>query len=377
MGVFDLLHRQPPSYEKKKHYRIGKTLGSGSYGEVKEAQVIKTGEFVAIKVIRKDILGDQVDMIDKELEVVKKVAHPHIVAYVDSFESRDKYYLIFQLARGGELFERIIEQGKFTEKDATRFMKTVIDAIDYLHDHNIVHRDLKPENLLFKDESPDAPLMIVDFGIAKSLSDDQQVLSTVCGSHGYTAPEILWRSGYGKPVDMWSIGVITYTLLCGYLPFQRWEGHPDYMNALAKAKFKFDEKYWVGISDDAKDFITQLLNPDQNKRMTAKEALKHRWLTGETASDKDLLDNVRENFNPKRTLRRAVEVVQLINRLKVSRTNTTSSEGWGDEVSSLSTSKDDSAPAESAKPPTAEQHTAEKAAGAEETKEEASKKPSA
>ncbi|KAK9707602.1 Calmodulin-dependent protein kinase cmk2 [Basidiobolus ranarum] len=326
MGVFGLLHKQPASYEKKKNYRIGKILGSGSYGEVKEAQVIKTGEFVAIKVIRKEILGDHLDMIDKELDVVKKVSHPNIVAFVDSFESRDKYYLVFQLARGGELFERIIEQGKFTEKDATRFMKTVIEAVSYLHDHNIVHRDLKPENLLFKDNSPDAPLMIVDFGIAKSLADGEQVLNTVCGSHGYTAPEVVWRSGHGKPVDMWSIGVITYTLLCGYLPFQRWEGHPDYMNALAKAKFKFDDKYWTGISDDAKDFITKLLNPDQNKRLTAKEALKHRWLTGETATENDLLSNVRENFNPRRTLRRAVEVVQLINRLKISRANTVMAE---------------------------------------------------
>ncbi|ORX83410.1 Pkinase-domain-containing protein [Basidiobolus meristosporus CBS 931.73] len=354
MGVFDKLHRQPASYEKKKNYRIGRILGSGSYGEVKEAQVIKTGEFVAIKVIRKEVLGNHLEMIDKELEVVKKVHHPNIVSYVDSFESREKYYLVFQLARGGELFERIIEQGKFTEKDATRFMKTVIEAISYLHDHNIVHRDLKPENLLFKDESPDSPLMIVDFGIAKSLSDGDQVLSTVCGSHGYTAPEVLWKSGHGKPVDMWSIGVITYTLLCGYLPFQRWEGHPDYMNALAKAKFKFDEKYWVGISDDAKDFITKLLNPDQNKRLTAKEALKHRWLTGETATENDLLANVRENFNPRRTLRRAVEAVQLINRLKMARASTMSANASAD---SSENTKNDENPAE-AETATEKSHTA-------------------
>ncbi|ORX94136.1 Pkinase-domain-containing protein [Basidiobolus meristosporus CBS 931.73] len=315
MNLVDKLLGQPASHEKKRQYKIGKVLGSGSYGEVKEAQVTKTGQLVAIKVILKERLGDRLDMVYRELATVKKLQHPNVVGLIDWFESKTKFYLVFELVRGGELFDRIIEQGKFTEKDAVKVVHTLIDTVAYLHRENVVHRDLKPENLLFKDPSPDAPLMVVDFGVAKSVTDDEDILRTVCGSRGYTAPEILWKRGYGKPVDMWSIGVITYILLCGYLPFQRWEGHPEYLNALRRAKYRFDEKYWCNVSEDAKDFISHLLDPNPDTRFTAAQALHHRWLAGQTAHEVDLLSNVRENFNPRRTLRKAVEVITIVNRM--------------------------------------------------------------
>ncbi|KAK9721784.1 Calmodulin-dependent protein kinase cmk2, variant 2 [Basidiobolus ranarum] len=209
----------------------------------------------------------------------------------------------------------MIEQGKFTEKDAVKVIRTLIETVAYLHENNVVHRDIKPENLLFKDPSPEAPLMVVDFGVSRSVEDDQDVLKSVCGSRGYTAPEIFWKRGYGKPVDMWSVGVTTYILLCGYLPFQRWEGHPEYVKALSKAKYKFDEKYWCNISEDAKDFIRHLLDPNPDTRLTADQALCHRWLAGQTAREVDLLSNVRENFDPRRTLRKAVEVIAIVNRM--------------------------------------------------------------
>ena len=125
---------------------------------------------------------------------------------------RRQYYLTFEEATGGELFERILSRGRFTELDACRTIRAVLSAIQYLHQHNIVHRDIKPENILYRTKEEDANVVLVDFGIAAHMKNDEEVLTTVCGSFGYAAPEILARRGHGKAVDMWSLGVITYTM---------------------------------------------------------------------------------------------------------------------------------------------------------------------
>lgn len=123
-----------------------------------------------------------------------------------------QYYLVFEEATGGELFDRILSRGRFTELDACRTIRAVLSAVQYLHHHNIVHRDVKPENILYRTEAEDANVVLVDFGIAKHLEADDELLTNVCGSYGYAAPEILSKKGHGKPVDLWSLGVITYTM---------------------------------------------------------------------------------------------------------------------------------------------------------------------
>lgn len=128
-----------------------------------------------------------------------------------------QYYLVFEAASGGELFDRILQKGKFTELDACRTLKAVLGAIQYLHHHQIVHRDVKPENILFRTKEEDANIVLVDFGIAQHLEAEDELLTNVCGSYGYAAPEILSKKGHGKAVDLWSLGVITYTMLCEYM----------------------------------------------------------------------------------------------------------------------------------------------------------------
>ncbi|PHH67549.1 hypothetical protein CDD82_1371 [Ophiocordyceps australis] len=285
-GMLNRLHGQPESYEKKSKYRFGRTLGAGTYGVVREAQGT-TGK-VAIKIIlKKNVKGNE-KMVYDELHMLQSLKHAHIVKFVDWFESRDKFYIVTQLATGGELFDRICDRGKFTEKDASQTIKQVLDAVDYLHNNNVVHRDLKPENLLYVTEDSDSDLVLADFGIAKTLDSGEDTLKTMAGSFGYAAPEVMEQKGHGKPVDMWSLGVITYTLLCGYSPF-RSENLKELLIECTSSPVVFHERYWKDVSHDAKDFILRLIVPNPDKRWTSQQALGHIWLTGQNATEHDLV----------------------------------------------------------------------------------------
>ncbi|KAJ3506384.1 hypothetical protein NM208_g16084 [Fusarium decemcellulare] len=311
-GMLNRLHGQPESYDKKAKYRFGRTLGAGTYGVVREADG-PTGK-VAVKIILKRNVKGNEQMVYDELEMLQKLKHPHIVKFVDWFESRDKFYIVTQLATGGELFDRICEQGKFTEKDAAETIKQVLLAVDFLHKNQIVHRDLKPENLLYLSRDPESDLVLADFGIAKMLDGKGESLKTMAGSFGYAAPEVMRKEGHGKPVDMWSMGVITYTLLCGYSPF-RSENLQDLIRECTDGTVVFHERYWKDVSGDAKDFILHLINPDADQRWTSEEALNHIWLSGKNATDHNLLPEIK-SFRARSRFRRIIEKIKLQARIQ-------------------------------------------------------------
>ena len=228
-------------------------------------------------------------------------------------------YLVTDLALGGELFDRICRKGSYYESDAADLIRATLSAVAYLHDHGIVHRDLKPENLLFRTPEDNADLLIADFGLSRIMDEEQfHVLTTTCGTPGYMAPEIFKKSGHGKPVDVWAIGVITYFLLCGYTPFDR-DSNLEEMQAILVADYSFTPvEYWRGVSQTARKFIQRCLTTDPTARMTAHEALSHEWVAGPESGrgEHDLLPTVKKNFNARRTLHKAIDTVRAINQLR-------------------------------------------------------------
>ncbi|KAG6798454.1 calcium/calmodulin-dependent protein kinase type 1 isoform X1 [Apis mellifera caucasica] len=277
-----------PSVEDK--YILKELLGTGAFSEVRLAESReKPGQMFAVKIIDKKALKGKEDSLENEIRVLRRLTHPNIVQLLETFEDKHKVYLVMELVTGGELFDRIVEKGSYTEKDASGLIRQVLEAVDYMHDQGVVHRDLKPENLLYYNPDEDSKIMISDFGLSKM--EDSGIMATACGTPGYVAPEVLAQKPYGKAVDVWSIGVISYILLCGYPPFYD-ENDANLFAQILKGEFEFDSPYWDDISDSAKDFIHKLMCVNVEERYSCKQALAHPWISGNAASNKNIHGSV-------------------------------------------------------------------------------------
>uniref|UniRef100_A0A8C6WUE1 Calcium/calmodulin-dependent protein kinase IGb n=1 Tax=Neogobius melanostomus TaxID=47308 RepID=A0A8C6WUE1_9GOBI len=262
-------------------------LGSGAFSEVYMVKEKKTGKMFAMKCVKKKQNGDL--NLENEITVLRRIKHDNVVGMEDFYESRTHYYLVMQLVSGGELFDRILDRGVYSERDASKVIQQVLQAVEYLHQSGVVHRDLKPENLLYYSPDEDSKIMISDFGLSKMV--DNGIMSTACGTPGYVAPEVLAQKPYSRAVDCWSIGVITYILLCGYPPFYE-ETESRLFSKIMKAQYEFDSPFWDDISDSAKDFIRNMMQKNPSMRYTTDQALRHPWIIGKTARSQDIYYSV-------------------------------------------------------------------------------------
>jgi len=254
-------------------YEMGEELGRGSYATVFHCTQKISGIACAVKIVRK-LHIQLLSRLSAEIDILKSVHHPNIIELFDLFETGDSVYIVMELVTGGELFQRIVTMGSYSEYYASQTVKKLLMAVDYLHSKDIVHRDLKPENLLLKSPDEFTEVKIADFGLSKSIGKGVTT-STLCGTPAYVAPEILKGQPYGKEVDIWSIGVIAYLLLSGHPPFSE----PTLFESIINADFDYPPDQWGSISDEAIDFIDSILIENPLKRPKAGQALRHKWFS--------------------------------------------------------------------------------------------------
>ncbi|EPY51450.1 CAMK/CAMK1 protein kinase Cmk2 [Schizosaccharomyces cryophilus OY26] len=290
-------------------FQVKEKLGDGAYSKVYKAYSFDLQEDVAVKVIRKyEMNSKQKSGVHKEVNIMRRIHHKNIVSLLDFIEVKDFFYLILELAEGGEIFHKIVHFTYFSEELARHVIIQIAEAIQHLHDVcGIVHRDIKPENVLFKptnyhpSENYQAPpldpnkrdegafiprvggggigkIMIGDFGFSKVVWNTKT--STPCGTVGYAAPEIVNDELYSKNVDMWALGCVLHTMLCGFPPF-----FDDNVRVLAskvvRGEFEFLSPWWDNISESAKDLVAHLLTVDPRERYDIHQFFQHPWIRGE------------------------------------------------------------------------------------------------
>eukprot|EP01053_Blabericola_migrator_P009774 Blabericola_migrator_1__9773@NODE_535_length_7764_cov_129_977784_g408_i0_p4_GENE_NODE_535_length_7764_cov_129_977784_g408_i0NODE_535_length_7764_cov_129_977784_g408_i0_p4_ORF_typecomplete_len363_score44_88Pkinase/PF00069_25/2_9e75Pkinase_Tyr/PF07714_17/3_6e46Kinaselike/PF14531_6/7_3e19Kdo/PF06293_14/3_8e13Pkinase_fungal/PF17667_1/3_3e09YrbLPhoP_reg/PF10707_9/8_2e08YrbLPhoP_reg/PF10707_9/3_3e02APH/PF01636_23/1_1e06APH/PF01636_23/9e02RIO1/PF01163_22/4_3e07WaaY/PF06176_11/2_1e05FTA2/PF13095_6/0_000 len=272
---------KPVGEDVRDVYRIGKLLGSGAFGQVRECMKRDTKELFAMKIMEKSSAEkghwSNESMFRREVQVLgllSKIDHPHIIRYYDFYEDRHFLYCVMEKCDGGELFESILRHRTFPERRAAQLCYQMLRALAYVHSCGVVHRDIKAENFLFKTTHPDSPLKLIDFGMSARISKEQ-LLTDVCGSPHYLSPELIRRK-YSFKADVWALGVLIYLMLFGRYPF-------DGNNTSAIVKVILTKKIdWqcgeIRPSERAIHFMKTLLQRNPDKRPTAQEAAQHAWL---------------------------------------------------------------------------------------------------
>ncbi|XP_027633286.1 ribosomal protein S6 kinase alpha-2 isoform X3 [Falco biarmicus] len=258
-------------------YEVKEDIGIGSYSVCKRCVHKATETEFAVKIIDKSKRDPS-----EEIEILLRYGqHPNIITLKDVYDDGKYVYLVMELMRGGELLDRILRQKCFSEREASAVLCTITRTVDYLHSQGVVHRDLKPSNILYMDESgnPDS-IRICDFGFAKQLRAENGLLMTPCYTANFVAPEVLKRQGYDAACDIWSLGILLYTMLAGFTPFANGpDDTPEEILArIGSGKYALTGGNWDSVSDTAKDIVSKMLHVDPHQRLTAVQVLRHPWI---------------------------------------------------------------------------------------------------
>uniref|UniRef100_A0A8C7CMZ2 Ribosomal protein S6 kinase n=2 Tax=Oncorhynchus kisutch TaxID=8019 RepID=A0A8C7CMZ2_ONCKI len=259
-------------------YEVKEEIGLGSYSVCKRCIHKATGMEYAVKIISKANRDPT-----EEVEILMRYGqHPNVITLKDVFDDGRTVYLVTELMKGGELLDKILRQKFFSEREASAVLYTITKTVEYLHIQGVVHRDLKPSNILYVDESGNAEsIRICDFGFAKQLRAENGLLMTPCYTANFVAPEVLKKQGYDAACDIWSLGVLLYTMLTGFTPFANGpEDTPEEILArIGSGKFSLTGGYWNSVSAEAKELVSKMLHVDPHQRLTAGQVLCHPWVT--------------------------------------------------------------------------------------------------
>jgi len=302
-------------------YTLGRELGSGAFSRVVEATDKAQGGKHAIKIVNKEETNAR--EMYSELSIMSQLNHVNIVNFRELFDELDGYYVVMEVITGGELFDRIIELRRYSEKDAAHVMKQACLGLLHMHEKGLAHRDIKPENLLLSSKEADATVKVADFGFAKQLKKDTDLYETL-GTPPYMAPEIvLLRNededypGYGRPVDVWALGICLYILLSGIHPFQIDDEEKMLCN-IESGKWPWKGSNWEFVSEDAKALITSMMEPDVKKRFTIQQCLDSKWIASNNRDE--ALGGVQESiktFQAKKKLKGAIGAVVATQKLSL------------------------------------------------------------
>lgn len=277
-------------------YDLKDVIGVGSTSTCHRCVRKSDGMEFACKVIDKKTIEIKytglMEQFNIEIKVLKLLNHPNIIHLADTYETSEKIYMIMEVMKGGELFDYVVEKGTLSEEEASLLVRKITSAVAHMHSLNIIHRDLKPENLLLTSKGPNAEVKLIDFGLAKVMSDSvQDQARSFLGTRGYLAPEMLQRHTYDKAIDIWALGVIVFVLLCGCLPF---DDDSAKIETESDAKLKFTLRFprWASnLSEAAKDLLLKLLAVDPKDRITADQALRHSWVAGKAVTPNNYLQS--------------------------------------------------------------------------------------
>jgi len=261
-------------------YSVRKKIHSGSTSVVMKCYSKVHHKEFAVKIFAIEDKADE--RVLHEVTIMNHLHHGNLVAVVDFFEEDDFYYIVMELMVGGDVFDRIIDLQNYTEKDARDLVKILLVAVDYMHKRGVVHRDIKPQNIFLESEDNNSAIKIGDFGSATRFHTPKS-LSSRKGTPSYVAPEILKEQPYDQSCDMWSVGVVIYVMLCGYTPFMTpfmEENQQKMLERIKLGDWTFDPEDWSQISDEAKDLIKGLMCTNVDKRLTASQALRSKWISG-------------------------------------------------------------------------------------------------